>query len=173
MAFLNGTCIGPCRKQSKIPELKHLVSTWKIDLMLLIYGSPPGSCSRKWAVVSVFTPFGVFSTRIQLHLNILWTGRMKNSGCYQLTIHVGKNRLSFCSLLWELLNNFMCHLIKCISSFSSIPSPMRTYSESKYKRVCFAGRQKGVFELALSCDIWLLVFHKEVDMAVFCLRACC
>lgn len=48
---------------------------------------------------------------------------------------------------------------------------MRTYSESEYKPVCFAGRQKGVFELGVSCDIGLLVFHKEVDMAVFCLRA--
>lgn len=136
-----------------------------------MYGSPPISCSRKWAVVSVFTPSGVLSTRTQLHLNIMWPGRTKNSECYQLMIHVGKNRLSLCSLLWQLLNNFICHLIKCTSSFSPIPPPMRTYSESEYKRACFAGRQKGVCELGVSCDIWLLVFHKEVNMAVFCLRA--
>lgn len=89
----------------------------------------------------------------------------------QLEIPVGKDRCSFCSLLWELLNNFMCHLIKGISSFCPIPSPMRSYSESKYKPVYFRGRQKGTFELGRSCDIWLLVVHKEGDTAVFCLRA--
>lgn len=64
--FLNGTSMGLCREQRKSPEPKHLVSTWKTDLVLLIYGSPPVSCSRKWAVVSVFTPPGMFSTRTQL-----------------------------------------------------------------------------------------------------------
>lgn len=166
--FLNGTSMGLCREQRKSPEPKHLVSTWKTDLVLLMYGSPAAGNE----LLSVSSLLLVCSVQGHSYSpNIMWPGRAKNSECYQLTIHVGKDRLSFCSLLWELLNNFIHHLIKCISSFSTIPSPARTYTESKYKRVCFAGRQKGVFELGMSCNIWLLVFHKEVDKAAFCLRA--
>lgn len=170
MAFLNGPCMGLCREQRKIPELRHLVSTWMYgsgQCMDLIQSPAAGN-----ELLSVSSPLLVCSVQGHSYsLDIMWPGRAKNSGCYQLTIHVGKDRLSFCSLLWELLNNFMCHFIKCISSFSPIPSPTGTYSEFKYKCVCFAGRQKGVFELGMSCNIWLLVFHEEVDTLAFYLRA--
>lgn len=123
-------------------------------------------------LLSVSSPLLVCSVQGHSYRpNIMWPGRTKSSECYQLTSHVGKDGLSFWSLPWELLNNFIHRLVKCISSFSPIPSPAKTYSESKYKHVCFAGRQKGVFELGMSCNIWLFVFHKEVDKAAFCLRA--
>lgn len=160
--------MGLCREQRKIPEPKHLVSTWKTDqcywCMDLLQSPAAGN-----ELLSVSSPLLVCSAQgHSCSLNIVWPGRTKNSECYQLPIHVGKEGLSFCSFLLELLNNFMCHSIKCISNFSPVPSPTRTYSESKCKRVCF-GKQKGVFELGTSCYIWLLVFHK--DVSAFSLRA--
>lgn len=109
---------------------------------LLKYASPAVSCQQEMSCSSMSSAFLLCSVQAHSYsLNITVQMEQKIlSFFYQLENHVG----GFCSLLWELLNHFICHWIKCQSSFSPSSSPEKSYKESKYKCVCFRGRQKGL-----------------------------
>lgn len=159
--------MGLCGERRKIPELKHVVSTWKTDLVLLMYRSPPVSCSRKWTVVSVFTASGVFSTRTQLQSQHHVARQNKKFWVLPTDDSCRKRRTSFLFPSVRTVKWFHVSFDKMLKQIFSYPF----FSESKYKCVCFAGRQKGVFELGMSWNIWFLGSHKEIGMVTFCLRA--